>query len=163
MVGALDSNLGRPITISRRPVAGQPQVKDGLRPAWSQRTELNRLRRGYEPRALPEVAAWMNWHVDKELNPACSDLESKPVPDVDVQRKGRGRLSARPARRRADKHLNPWERPSLVPPEGLAPSPTTFVASRPVCGTVAAEKTRTSFGVDDALTRRSEQWARHGL
>ena len=63
------------------------------------------------------------------IEPCCPALETRLVPDGSVESRHAG---ARP-------------RDSEVPPEGLEPSPTTFVASRPIPGTVAGENKRASW------------------
>ena len=70
------------------------------------------------------------------------------------RKKGEDTFQCGPARRRADDHLSPWERPSKqVPPEGFAPSPSTFVALRPFFRSVARwKKHRQGAGIEDSLT-----------
>ena len=53
----------------------------------------------------------MSWHVDKELHLAAWIWSSSSSLDVDVE-KGEDAFQRGPARRRADEHLNPQERPS---------------------------------------------------
>ena len=57
------------------------------------------------------------------IEPCCLDLETRPVPD--------GGVGAR---------VVTDARGMAVPPEGLEPSPATFVASRPILGTVVSTR-----------------------